>query len=101
MTHRESRLRRARANPCVVGVALVALAAVGCASPASEPDVLVGEAAAEEAPVDPTAVRPFEIAVPDEVLDDLQARLARTRLPDQLDGADWDYGAELGYVTEV
>ena len=46
-------------------------------------------------------IRPFEIAVPDEVLDDLRRRLEMTRLPDQLDGAGWDYGAELGYVTEL
>ena len=46
-------------------------------------------------------IRPFEIAVPDEVLDDLRRRLERTRLPDQLDGAGWDYGAELDYVTEL
>ena len=58
------------------------------------------DAVAEEAPVDPTAIRPFEIAVPDAVLEDLRARLARTRLPDQLEGADWDYGTELDYLTE-
>ena len=46
-------------------------------------------------------IRPFEIAVPDEVLDDLRRRLEMTRLPDQLDGAGWDYGAELDYVTEL
>ena len=50
---------------------------------------------AEEAPVDPTAVRPFTIDVPQAVLDDLQVRLEQTRLPDQLDGAGWDYGTEL------
>ncbi|HIE94264.1 MAG TPA: epoxide hydrolase [Acidobacteria bacterium] len=54
-----------------------------------------------EAPVDPTAIRPFEIAVPDPVLEDLQARLAKTRLPDQLEGVEWDYGTELGYLTEL
>ena len=80
---------------------VVAVMAVACASPAGEPDAPPENAVTEEVPVDPTAVRPFEIAVPDEVLDDLRARLERTRLPDQLDGADWDYGAELGYVTEL
>ena len=48
---------------------------------------------------DVEAVRPFEIAVSDEVLNDLARRLAQTRLPDQLDGAAWDYGTELGYLT--
>ena len=74
--------------------------AVGCASPASGPDAPLEDAVAEEAPVDPTTIRPFEIAVPDAVLEDLRARLARTRLPDQLEGADWDYGTELDYLTE-
>ena len=47
------------------------------------------------------AVRSFEIAVSDEVLDDLHRRLEQTRLPDQLDGSGWDYGTELGYLTEL
>ena len=80
---------------------VVVVTAVGCASPASEPDAPVADAVAEETPVDPTAIRPFEIAVPDAVLEDLQTRLERTRLPDQLDGAGWDYGAELGYLTAL
>ncbi|MYI74879.1 MAG: epoxide hydrolase 1, partial [Acidobacteria bacterium] len=50
---------------------------------------------------DPTAVRPFEIHVPDAVLDDLRLRLARTRLPDEIDGAGWDYGLPRGYLTEL
>jgi len=83
---RQSRLGRPRLNPLVVVVALVAVAAVGCASPATEPAAPVDDAAAAEVPVDPTAIRPFTINVPEAVLDDLRARLVRTRLPDQLDG---------------
>src|SRR5215510_12036961 len=45
-----------------------------------------------------TAVIPFAIHVPDDVLKDLKARLARTRFPDELDGAGWDYGMNLGYL---
>ena len=88
---------------CVTsGLGVVLLAgAVGCASPASEPDVSGDDARAEEAPVDPTAIRPFTIAVSEAVLDDLRARLVRTRLPDQLDGVGWDYGTELNYLTEL
>ncbi len=56
---------------------------------------------AQETSDDSTAVRPFEIAVSDDVLDDLRARLERTRLPDQLDGVGWDYGTELGYLNEL
>jgi microsomal epoxide hydrolase len=47
------------------------------------------------------AVTPFEIRVPDAVLDDLRERLARTRFPDQIEGAGWDYGTELGFLREL
>jgi microsomal epoxide hydrolase len=47
------------------------------------------------------AVAPFEIAVPQSVLDDLQERLARTRWPDQIEGTGWDYGTELAYLKEL
>jgi hypothetical protein len=39
--------------------------------------------------------------VPQADLDDLKARLARTRWPDQLPGAGWDYGIPLDYVQEL
>ena len=54
-----------------------------------------------DVPTDPTAVRPFEIHVSDAVLEDLHARLGRTRLPDQIDGSAWDYGTDLTYLTEL
>ena len=47
------------------------------------------------------AVEPFAIQVEDSVLKDLQDRLMRTRLPDQLAAARWDYGTDLGYLREV
>lgn len=47
------------------------------------------------------SITPFEIAVSDEELQDLQARLARTRLPDQLDGISWEYGTDLDYMREI
>lgn len=43
----------------------------------------------------------FTIHVDDSVLEDLRERLARTRYPDQLEGAGWDYGTELGYLREL
>jgi len=46
-------------------------------------------------------IRPFRAEVPDAVLADLRERLARTRLPDQLDGAGWDYGTERGYLRAL
>ncbi len=47
------------------------------------------------------AIERFRIDVPDAVLADLRERLARTRFPDQIEGAGWDYGTELSYLTEL
>jgi pimeloyl-ACP methyl ester carboxylesterase len=46
-------------------------------------------------------MRPFRIQVPEAELVDLRERLARTRWPEQVEGAGWDYGAELGAVQEL
>ena len=48
-----------------------------------------------------SAIEPFEIRVPDAVLDDLRERLARTRFPDQIPGSDWDYGTDGAYLEEL
>ncbi|QFG03907.1 epoxide hydrolase family protein [Tepidiforma bonchosmolovskayae] len=47
------------------------------------------------------SIRPFTISVPGEVLADLRERLARTRWPEQLPDAGWDYGANLAYIREL
>ncbi len=44
---------------------------------------------------------PFEIAVSDAVLNDLRARLADTRWPDEIPGSAWDYGSNLDYIKEL
>jgi pimeloyl-ACP methyl ester carboxylesterase len=45
---------------------------------------------------------PFKIAVPDDVLDDLQRRLANTRLPpDAGPAAGWDDGVEPAYLADL
>lgn len=46
-------------------------------------------------------IKPFKIAVDEAVLRDLKERLARARFPDQIDGAGWDYGVELGFLKEL
>ena len=46
-------------------------------------------------------LRPFRVEIPDADLEDLQARLARVRWPDELPGAEWSYGVPLGYVREL
>jgi pimeloyl-ACP methyl ester carboxylesterase len=45
--------------------------------------------------------QPYTINVPQAVLDDLRERLARTRWPDEVEGAGWDYGANLAYMREL
>lgn len=44
---------------------------------------------------------PFTIAVPQADLDDLQARLARTRWPDAISGVGWEYGTDPDYLREL
>ena len=51
-------------------------------------------------PAEP-AIQQFRIDVGQADLDDLKARLARTRWPDQLPGVGWDYGIALDYVKEL
>ena len=46
-------------------------------------------------------VEPFKIEVPDSVLDDLKARLERTRWPDELPGVGWEYGSNMDYIKEL
>ncbi|MGH9945212.1 MAG: epoxide hydrolase N-terminal domain-containing protein [Pyrinomonadaceae bacterium] len=46
-------------------------------------------------------MQPFKIEIPQATLDDLRERLARTRWPDELTGAKWDYGANLSYLREL
>ena len=44
---------------------------------------------------------PFEIHVDDDALDDLRARLGRTRWPDEVEGSGWAYGSNLAYMREL
>jgi hypothetical protein len=46
-------------------------------------------------------LQPYTINVPQTELDDLRRRLARTRWPDEVSGADWNYGTELSYMKEL
>ncbi|MCB1121772.1 MAG: alpha/beta hydrolase [Verrucomicrobiae bacterium] len=48
-----------------------------------------------------TSVRPYKIAVRDEVLEDLNERLDRTRFPDQIQNAGWSYGTDINYLKEL
>ena len=50
---------------------------------------------------DRPAIVPFTINVDQSVTRDLERRLARTRFPDQIAGAGWDYGADLAYLKTL
>ena len=47
------------------------------------------------------SISPFRIDVPDADLTDLQERLTRTRWPDELPDAGWDYGVPLQTVQDL
>ena len=49
----------------------------------------------------PLPLEPYHVELPDATLDDLRTRLARTRLPNQLDGIGWEQGTELGYLRDL
>ena len=49
----------------------------------------------------PTAVNPFQIDVDESVLTDLRCRLARVRLPRDLDNEDWRYGTNTSYLRDL
>jgi hypothetical protein len=46
-------------------------------------------------------IRPFRVEVPQDDLEDLRERLARTRWPQELPGVDWSRGVPLGYLKEL
>jgi pimeloyl-ACP methyl ester carboxylesterase len=43
----------------------------------------------------------FRINIPQATFDDLRERLAKTRFPDEVDGANWYYGTNLDYLKEL
>jgi|GEM_PF-6689130 len=47
------------------------------------------------------SVQPFQINIPEATLDDLKKRLAQTRLPDEVEGAGWDFGTNSGYLRSL
>jgi microsomal epoxide hydrolase len=47
------------------------------------------------------ATERFRLSVPEETLRDLSDRISRTRWPDQIPGADWDYGTNLDFLRDL
>ena len=50
---------------------------------------------------DEMPIQSFQINIPQTILDDLWMRLSRTRWTDEIEGAGWDYGANLGYLKTL
>ncbi|MGW2156732.1 epoxide hydrolase family protein [Nonomuraea sp. NPDC001699] len=50
---------------------------------------------------DDPRIHPFRIDVPQAELDDLRARLAATRWPDELPGVGWSYGVPVGHARKL
>ena len=48
-----------------------------------------------------SAIRPFELVIPDDVLDDLSMRLERIRWPEAEPVADWSQGTRLAALQEL
>ena len=55
----------------------------------------------ESSTTEDTAIRPFTITIPGETLQDLQDRLARTRLPQPAPGDTWAHGTPTSYLAEM
>ncbi|WP_035746043.1 epoxide hydrolase family protein [Haematomicrobium sanguinis] len=48
-----------------------------------------------------SAITPFEVRLPDAVLEDVRSRLAGTKWPEVPETADWKYGVPLDYVKRL
>ena len=47
------------------------------------------------------SIQAFAINLAQSILDDVGERLARTRWPDEVEGAGWDYGTNVAYLKEL
>jgi len=47
------------------------------------------------------SIQAFRIHLAQSTLDELWDRLGRTRWPDEVEGAGWDYGTNVGYLKEL
>jgi len=86
-----------------IGLAAAALMAVGGGAVSVVTEAAPGAQGAATRPANRNAdaIVPFKIQVPDEVLRDLKARLARTRLNGEIPGTGWDYGTDLTYLKSL
>ena len=90
------RFERGVGTCMILGAALWGCGGAGGAQSATASGAAAASAGATQA--SSTQVVPFTIHVPDAVLVDLKERLARTRLPDAIEGSGWNYGTDLAYL---
>jgi epoxide hydrolase len=46
-------------------------------------------------------IEPFSIPFSQSAVDDLRGRLERTRWPDEIPGANWQYGVDLSFLQQI
>src|ERR1700751_642140 len=46
-------------------------------------------------------IEPFSIPFSQPAVDDLRGRLGRTRWPDEIPGANWEYGVDLSFLQQI
>lgn len=46
-------------------------------------------------------MNPFTVCIPDEEIEQLKQRLQMTRWPDEIPGAEWDYGIPISYMKDI
>ena len=85
----------------LVVVVMAILSMGACAAEPSGESATRASATSVDAQPDAEAIRPFTIEIANDALTDLDERLARTRLPDQIPGTDWDYGTNRSYLEEL
>ena len=87
---------------CVIGV-ILALSLVVRVSQVmhAEAGAVPGPLVAVQSSAAVAPVVPFRISVPDRVLQDLKARLGRTRFLDEIPGSGWVYGTDLTYMKQL
>jgi len=79
---------------------LLCLTSCGGTNSDPSPEAMDTQSQVDE-PIDPEAIRPFEINVPESTLVDLRLRLSQRRLPDQIAGTGWEYGTDRTYLEEL
>jgi epoxide hydrolase len=55
----------------------------------------------QNSPHGPADIHPFTIEIPEPALEDLRARLAKTRFPEPAPGDDWQYGTPTSYLRDM